>query len=479
MTDLRFDLIVIGAGPGGYGAAVRASQLGMKVAVVEKRSRLGGVCLNEGCIPSKSLLDSSELYSKVRNNLKVHGIIVSSPELDLGTMMRRKEQVVEKLADGIDFLFNRHEIERYQGNAFLRGIDAAGRQLVEVSGNAQAPQDPAGVRHLLMAPKVLLATGSEVIALPGIPFDGQVVVSSREALSFDGVPEHLVIAGGGCIGLELGSIWNRLGSRVTVIETLPRLLPNTDRQVADMVYRSLRKQGIQFKLGTRMTGVRRLGGKAIVQFNSGVENEELDCDRVLVAVGRRPFIDGLGFAELDGRLDEKGRIIIDENYQTSIPGIYAIGDLVPGPMLAHKASIEATTCIERMIGQASVVEYDYIPGVVYSWPEGAWVGASEEQLKENATPYRTGRFNFAASGRARCLDETDGFVKILAHAETDRILGVHICGARASDLIGEAVSVMSFGGTARDISLTCHAHPALSEALREAALAVHYGASHG
>jgi len=486
MSEKQFDLIIVGAGPGGYVAAIRATQLGMKVAVVEKRDTLGGVCLNEGCIPSKALLDSSELFAVARDKFSQHGITIGSPILDLAAMMRRKLDVVKKLTDGIQYLFKKNSIEWIQGTARTKGDDGTGLHSVEVtlSSTESGPSAQQSLlttpeeKLILSAPKVLLATGSDAAALPGIPFDGQVVVSAREALSFDRLPEHLIVAGGGYIGLEMGSVWRRLGANVTVIEMLPQILPTMDKQSADLLYRSLRKQGIQFKLGTRITGIRRLGAKAIVQFNSGDGSEEIDCDRVLVAVGRRPAVTGFGLEELGASLDDKGRVVVDANYQTSIPGIYAIGDLVPGPMLAHKASEEGIVCVERMCGQASVVEYDYIPGVVYTWPEGAGVGSTEEQLKTSGTPYRSGRFNFAALGRARCMDETEGFVKILAHQDTDRVLGVHIIGPRASDLIAEAVAVMSFGGTARDIALTCHAHPTLSEALKEAALDVHKEAIH-
>jgi dihydrolipoamide dehydrogenase len=307
----------------------------------------------------------------------------------------------------------------------------------------------------------------------GIPFDGQSVVSAREALSFDTVPEHLIVVGGGYIGLEIGSVWRRLGTRVTVMEMLPQILPTMDRQVADALYRSLRKQGIDFKLETRITALRRIGAKALVQFSSGSAIEEIDCDKVLVAVGRRPLTTGLGLQELGIQLDERGRVVVDADYCTTVPGIFAIGDLVPGPMLAHKASAEGVVCVERMAGHASSVEYGTIPGVVYTWPEGAIVGLTEEQLTETGTPYNSGRFNFASLGRARCMDETEGFVKVLAHQKTDRVLGVHIVGPRASDLIAEAATVMAFEGTSRDIALMCHAHPTLSEALKEAALAVH------
>jgi dihydrolipoamide dehydrogenase len=486
MPEKQYDLIIIGAGPGGYVAAIRAAQLGMKVVVVEKRDALGGVCLNEGCIPSKALLDSSELFAMARDKFALHGIGIGTPGLDLGVMMRRKLDVVKKLTEGIMYLFKKNEIEWVQGTAHLNGKDGSGLHQVEVtlSSKESVPSAQQSLLTLpaatvtLTAPKVILATGSDAAALPGIPFDTQVVVSAREALSFERLPEHMIVAGGGYIGLEMGSVWRRLGAKVTVIEMLPQILPTMDRLAADTLYRSLRKQGIQFKLATRITGVRRLGSKAIVQFNAGSGSEEIDCDKVLVAVGRRPSTAGFGLEEMGVGLDEKGRVVVDDNYQTSVPGMYAIGDLVPGPMLAHKASEEGIVCVERMKGHASVVEYEYIPGVVYTWPEGAGVGATEEQLKETGIPYRAGRFNFAALGRARCMDETEGFVKMLAHQETDRVLGVHIVGPRASDLIAEAVTVMSFGGTARDIAMTCHAHPTLSEAIKEAALDVHKEAIH-
>lgn len=487
MSETAFDLIVIGAGPGGYVAAIRATQLGMKVVVVEKRAALGGVCLNEGCIPSKALLDSSELFALARDRFSLHGIAIEPPHLDLDAMLLRKDDVVKKLTDGIAYLFKKNKIERLHGSAVLRGVNAAGQHQVEVtpaalppgSGGQQGLLDPAPQSTvILVAPRVILATGSEAAGLPGIPFDGKVVVSAREALSFDQVPEHLVVAGGGFIGLELGSVWRRLGAQVTVMEMLPQILPNMDRQAADTLYRTLRKQGIQFRLGTRITGVRRIGAKAIVQFNSGTGSEEVDCDNVLVAVGRRPLTAGFGLEELAVALDEAGRVVVDDSYQSSVPGIYAVGDLVAGPMLAHKASEEGVACVERIAGMASKVEYEFMPGVVYTWPEAAGVGGTEEQLKAAGIPYRTGRFNFAALGRARCMDETEGFVKILAHLESDRVLGVHIVGPRASDLISEAATVMSFGGTARDIALICHAHPTLPEAIREAALDVHKEAIH-
>ena len=469
--EVVFDLIVIGAGPGGYVAAIRGAQLGMKVAVVEKRSTPGGVCLNEGCIPSKALLDSSELFSLARDKFSLHGITVDAPGLDLAKMMSRKTDVVKKLTDGITFLLKKNGITRFEGVALLKGANGPGNQQVAVA--------MAGETALISASKVILATGSDAAGLPGIPFDGELVVSAREALSFTAVPEHLIVAGGGVIGLELGSVWRRLGARVTVIEMLPNLLPTMDRQVAEQVSRSLRKQGIQFKLGTKITGLVKNGERGTVQFDGGNGTEELVCDKLLVAVGRRPVTGSAGLAALGITLTKSGRVAIDEDYQTSVPGIYAIGDLVDGPMLAHKASEEGVVCVERMSGMKSLVEYDIIPGVVYTWPEAASVGQSEEQLKEGGVAYQSGRFNFAALGRARCMDESEGFVKILADQETDRVLGVHIVGPRASDLIAEAVAVMSFNGTARDIGLTCHGHPTLSEAMREAALDLHKEAIHG
>jgi dihydrolipoamide dehydrogenase len=485
--DVRYDLIVIGAGPGGYVAAIRGAQLGMKVAVIEKRATLGGVCLNEGCIPSKALLDSSELFTLARDRFALHGIITDSPQLDLATMQRRKDDVVKRLTEGVAYLFKKNGITLVSGSAVLKGPDAEGLQEVAVktvwqmplpeSGSQAGGNDDTGI-GLLRGKRILLATGSEAVPLPSVPFDGQVVVSAREALSFETVPEHLIIAGGGYIGLEIGSIWHRLGAQVTIMEMLPRILPNMDQQVADTLYRSLRKQGIQFKLGTRISGVRRIGAKGIVQYNDGSGSEEIDCDRMLVAVGRRPLTTGLDLEGVGITLDEKGRLVVDEDYQTSLAGVYAVGDLIAGPMLAHKASEEGVVCVERMAGQHSMVEYDYIPGVCYTWPEAASVGQSEEQLREAGILYKSGKFNFAALGRARCMDEIEGFVKILAHAETDRVLGVHVIGPRASDLIAEAVAVMCFGGTVRDIILTCHAHPTLPEAIREAALDVHKEAIH-
>jgi len=471
MSEDTFDLVIIGAGPGGYVAAIRAAQLGMRVAVIEKSATLGGVCLNEGCIPSKTLLDSSELFALARDKFANHGIDIEPPRLDLARMMARKDDVVKKLTDGVAFLFKKNKITLFSGVARLAGKVGEDHR-VEVSSSSDGENRP------LEARKLLLATGSEAVELPFLPFDGETVVSAREALSFDAVPEHLLVVGAGYIGLELGSVWRRLGARVTVVETLPKMLPNTDGQVADALMRALKKQGIKFMMETRVTGISVTEGKAVVRVSAMEESEEIICDKVLVAVGRRPLTEGLGLDEAGVRLDPQGRVLVNENYETSVPGMHAIGDLIPGPMLAHRAMEEGAVCVERLAGQASLVEYDYLPGVCYTWPEAASVGKTEEELKEMNIPYATGRFNFMGNGRARCMDETEGFVKILAHAETGRVLGVHIIGPRASDMIAEAVTVMTYGGSAEDIAMTFHAHPTLSEAMKEAALDVEKRAIH-
>ncbi len=471
MSENTYDLVIIGAGPGGYVAAIRAAQLGMRVAVVEKRATLGGVCLNEGCIPSKTLLDSSELFALARDKFAGHGIVIEPPRLDLARMMARKDDVVKKLTDGVAFLFKKNRIALFSGTARLAG-KAGVDQRIEVQSSGD------GENRLLAARKVLLATGGEAVQLPFLPFDGETVVSAREALSFASVPEHLLVVGAGYIGLELGSVWRRLGARVTVVEMLPRMLPNTDGQVADALMRALRKQGVKFMMETRVTGISVTGGQATVRIAATEESEEIVCDKVLVAVGRRPLTEGLGLDEAGVRLDPKGRVLVNENYETSVRGIHAIGDLIPGPMLAHRAMEEGVVCVERLAGQASEVEYGFLPGICYTWPEAAGVGKTEEELKEENIPYAAGRFNFMGNGRARCMEETEGFVKILAHGETGRVLGIHIIGPRASDMIAEGVTVMTYGGSAEDIAMTFHAHPTLAEAMKEAALDVEKRAIH-
>lgn len=470
MSDQQFDLIIIGAGPGGYVAAVRGAQLGMKVAVVEQRETLGGVCLNEGCIPSKALLDSSELFALARDKFSGHGILAEPPRLDLARMMARKADVVKKLTDGVAFLFKKN------GVAWVRGAGKVARRLgyggyeVEVTSGDSVTT--------IEGKRVLLATGSTAASVPGLKFDGRTVVSAKEALSFTTVPQHLLVVGGGYIGLELGSVWRRLGAQVTVVDILPKVLPASDGQIADTLVRSLKKQGITFRLGTRVDGVTAVDGRVKVALVSGDNREEIICDKILVAAGRKPLTAGLGLEEMGVQLDAAGRVMVDAGYQTTAAGIYAIGDLVPGPMLAHKASEEGVVAVERMAGEGAFVDYDYIPGVVYTWPEAASVGKTEEQLKEAGVAYEVGRFNFMGNGRARAMDETEGFVKILAESGTGKVLGVHIIGPRASDLIAEAVAVMAFEGTSQDIALICHGHPTLSEAMKEAALDVMKRAIH-
>lgn len=471
MADKIFDLIIIGGGPGGYVAAIRGAQLGMSVAVVEKRETLGGVCLNEGCIPSKALLDSSELFALARDRFALHGILVDPPRLDLAKMMARKDDVVKKNTDGIAWLFKKNAITLVQGSGRI-GSKKGDAFSVEVT--------PAGHGKLetLLGRRILLATGSRAVELPGLPFDGERIVSAREALSFGTVPEHLLVIGAGYIGLELGSVWLRLGAKVTVVEMLEKPLPTMDGQTADTLVRALKKQGMKFLFGTRVTAAVREGAGLKVSLTGSSGDQEMLCERLLVAVGRRVLVDGLGLETAGIALDSSGRISVDENFQTAAAGIYALGDLTGGPMLAHKASEEGVVFAERLHGEGSKVEYEYLPGICYTWPEAAAVGKTEEQLKSEGTAYSVGRFNFLANGRARCMDESDGFVKILAQKQSGRVLGVHIVGPRASDLIAEAVTAMTFGATAEDIAMTFHAHPTLSEAVREAALDVMKRAIH-
>jgi dihydrolipoamide dehydrogenase len=462
-----YDLVVIGAGPGGYVAAIRAAQLGKKVACVDKRPALGGTCLNIGCIPSKALLDSSELYAQAKKRFAEHGIQAGDVGLDLKKMMGRKEQVVKGLTDGVAFLLKKNRVAVIAGSAKL----GKSRQVV-VKGNDKKTTT-------LEAAAILLATGSESASLPALPFDGTAIVTSTEALQFDKVPAHLVVVGGGYIGLEIGSIWARLGAKVTVLEFLPRILAASDGEIAGALLKTLTKQGLEFHLETKVTSASTQGGRVIVNAQARGENLVFQGDRVLVAVGRRPFTTGLGLEELGVKIDEKtGQLPVDENYQTNVPGVYAIGDLVAGPMLAHKAQEEGVAFAERLAGSKTQVNYEAIPSVVYTWPEVAAVGLTEEQVRDTGKEYRVGRFPFAANGRARCLGEPEGLVKVLADSKADRLLGVHIFGPRASDLIAEAVTAMEFSGSAEDIARICHSHPTLSEALHEAALAVDKRAIH-
>lgn len=465
MSYESFDLIVIGSGPAGYVGAIRAAQLGLNTACVEKDGTLGGTCLNVGCIPSKALLDSSEHFHFALAQMKSHGIEATGIELNLTQMLKRKDQIVRQLTNGIKGLFRKNKIASYQGWGNLAG-QKDGMHLVQVHGAEET--------KTIAAKNILLATGSVPVELPFMPFDGKKVVSSTEALSFDQVPRHLVVVGGGVIGLELGSVWQRLGAKVTVIEFQNRLIPTMDHQLGKEIQKVLTKQGFEFLLSHKCLGAEISGEWALVgveDLNTG-EQSKLECDRVLVATGRRPFSDNLGLDQAGVQLDDRGTVVIDDHFKTNVPGIYAVGDLVRGPMLAHKGEEEGIAAVEIIAGQSGHVNYNAIPGVIYTWPEVAAVGKTEEELKEAKIEYRSGTFPFLANGRAKAMGESDGFVKILADARTDRVLGVHIIGPRAGDLISEAVTAMEYGGSAEDIARTCHAHPTLCEVVKEAALAV-------
>jgi len=462
-----YDVIVIGTGPGGYVAAIRAAQLGMKVAVVEKRATHGGTCLNVGCIPSKALLHVSERYVEAADAFAAMGIKVQ-PSLDLAAMLAFKDEGVKGNVQGVEFLLKRNKIDAFHGVA---KIASPGK--VEIVGNN-------GGKQTLETKAVIIATGSEVAAIPGTAIDEKTIVSSTGALSLPKVPKRLVVIGAGYIGLELGSVWRRLGSEVTVVEMLDRIAPGLDGEMAKQFQRILTRQGIAFKLGTKVLGVETDGSgcKVRIQPASGGPQETLDCDVVLVAVGRVANTEGLGLSELGVRTDNRGRIQVDPLFATSVPGIYAIGDVIAGPMLAHKAEDEGVAVAEILAGQAGHVNYDVIPSVIYTAPEVASVGNSEEKLKEAGIAYKVGKFPFTANGRAKVNRTTEGFVKVLVDAATDRVLGVHILGADASSIIAEAAVLMEFGGSAEDLARICHAHPTLNEAVKEAALAVDGRAIH-
>ncbi len=461
-----YDLCVIGAGPGGYVACVRAAQLGLKVVCVEKELRLGGVCLNIGCIPSKALLDSSEYYHIAKSRLAEHGILIKEIELDLAVMMSRKDQVVRELSDNVRKLLEGNKVEVFYGSARLVEKDK-----VEVTHGGEGTLS--GDRTLIEAKSILLATGSEPVSLPGLPFDGSRIVSSTEALTFASVPEHLAIVGGGYIGLELGSVWGRLGSKITVIEMLPTIASNLDGQIGRALERSLTRQGFTFRLRTKVLAARVEADQVHLAVESDGREEEITCDRLLVAVGRRPLTRGLGLEDVGVRLDlGSGQVWVDEHYRTSVPSILAIGDLIAGPMLAHKASAEGVAAAECLVGLPGEVNYDAIPAVVYTSPEVASVGLTEEQVHARGIEHGVGTYPFTGTGRARCRGETEGLVKVITHARTDRILGVHIFGPRASDMIGEGVLALEFNMTSKDFARAVHGHPTFSEALHEAALAV-------
>lgn len=457
-----FDLIIIGAGPGGYVAAIRAAQLGLKVACIEKEALLGGTCLQVGCIPSKALLESSELLHEAKTKFAAHGIKLPSVELDLAAMLKRKNQVVLNLTKGVEGLLKKNGITRIHSHARL-----AGPGKVEIDGKDG--------KTTLEAPNIIIATGSKPASLPGVEIDRELVVTSTEALSFGEVPGHLVVIGAGYIGLELGSVWLRLGAKVTVVEYLNRILPGMDAEIATEAHKIFERQGFEFRLGKKVIGARKSDNGVIVECEG---DAPIQCDRVLMSVGRIPNTDGLGLETVGVRLDKRGRIEVDSRFATSVPGLYAIGDVIAGPMLAHKAEEEGVACVESIVKGHGHVDYNTIPGVCYTNPEIGSVGLTEEQLKEQGIPYRKGSFPFRANGRAQSLGQLDGRVKILAHEKTDRILGVHILGPRAGELIAEAVAAMAFGASSEDLARTCHAHPTLPEVIKEAALAVDGRALH-
>jgi dihydrolipoamide dehydrogenase len=465
---MAYDLIVIGTGPGGYVCAVRAAQLGLKTAVVEKRATHGGTCLNIGCIPSKALLHASELFEAAGHTFSKMGIGVSAPKLDLKAMMTFKDQGVDSNVKGVDFLLKKNKVDSFHGAG---RIAAPGK--VEVKGAD-------GKTQTLEAKSIVIATGSDVARLKGIEIDEKRVVSSTGALSLPEVPKHLLVVGAGVIGLELGSVWRRLGAQVTVVEFLDGVLPGMDGELRRQAQRALEKQGMTFKLSSKVTGVDSSGKrlKTTIEPAKGGTAETVEADVVLVAIGRVPYTEGLGLQEIGVKLDQRGRVVVDHYYATNVPGIWAIGDVIAGPMLAHKAEDEGVALAEILVGEAGHVNYDAIPNVVYTYPEIATVGKSEEELKAAGINYNVGKFPFTANGRAKVNLTTDGFVKILADAKIDRVLGVHLICADAGNMIAEAVVAMEFGASAEDIARTCHAHPTLPEAVKEAAMAVAKRAIH-
>ncbi|MBV9467753.1 MAG: dihydrolipoyl dehydrogenase [Abitibacteriaceae bacterium] len=461
MKQAKHDLVIIGAGPGGYVAAIRAAQLGLSVGCIEKESRLGGTCLRVGCIPSKALLESSERYIETKEGLDAYGVSVGTVEHNLPVMLKRKDKIVTDLTKGVEFLFKKNKITWYQGQGRL---DGPGKIIVEGGEGTEI-----ATQH------ILIASGSKVARLRGVEFAGDRIGTSTEALSYPEVPQHLIVIGAGYIGLELGSVWRRLGAKVTVLEYLNRILPGMDVEIADEALKIFKKQGLEFRLGSKVLAARVEGEECVVECEGA---EPLRGDRVLVATGRVPNTDGLGLESVGINLDERGRIPVDEHFATSAANVYAIGDVIRGPMLAHKAEEEGVACVEHIVTGYGHVNYDAIPGIAYTHPEIATVGKTEEELKEAGVEYRKGVFPFRANSRARCISDVEGKVKILAHAKTDRVLGVHIIGPRAGDLIAEAAVAIEFGASSEDVAHACHAHPTLAEAVKEAALAVDGRAIH-
>ena len=458
----NFDIVVIGGGPGGYVCAIRAAQLGLKTACVESRGALGGTCLNVGCIPSKSLLNLSENYHKAKKDFNNQGIEISDIKLNINKMMSNKEKSVQVLTKGVEFLFKKNKVTYFKGKGVIFSKD----NVVVYESNKK--------RTSIKAKNIVIATGSSPTSLPGVEIDEKNIVSSTGALSFSEVPKDLIIIGGGYIGLEMGSVWSRLGSKVTVVEYLDFITPGMDREVSNEFQKILTKQGIKFKLNNKVTSVTNINNKVFVDYinNTTAAKERQECDKVLVSVGRKPYTEGLNLSKVGIKKDDKGRIKVNEKLQTSSDNIYAIGDVIKGPMLAHKAEEEGIAVAEIIAGQAGHVNYDVIPGVVYTSPEVATVGKTEEQLKDEKKSYKIGKFPFLANSRAKVNNETDGFVKILADGKTDKVLGVHIIGPHCGDMIAEMALAMEFGASAEDIARTCHAHPTHTEAIKEAALAV-------
>ena len=469
MSD-AYDLIVIGGGPGGYVAAIRAGQLGLKTAIVEKRGALGGTCLNVGCIPSKALLQSSHYYHMAATEFEHHGIIAKGLSLDLKVMMGRKDKVVSDLTQGVEFLMKKNKVDYVIGEGTIK---AAGEVVI-------TPPKKGAKKQTLKTDNILIATGSDVAPLSGVKIDEKQIVSSTGALDLKTVPKTLCVVGAGVIGLELGSVWRRLGAKVTVVEFLDHILPGMDAEISKQMQRTLKKQGIEFKLSTKVTGAKtaKAGVTLTTEPVAGGKKETMKAEIVLAAIGRLPFTNGLGLDKAGVEMDDRGFVKVDEDFQTNVEGIFAIGDVIGGAMLAHKAEDEGVVCVEVMAGQSGHIDYDSIPGIVYTWPEVASVGKTEEQLKDAGVKYNVGKFPFTANSRARCNADTDGFVKILADAATDAVLGCHIIGPEAGDLIQEVVVAMELSGSAEDIARICHGHPGLSEAVKEAALAANGRAFH-
>ncbi|MCR9143283.1 MAG: dihydrolipoyl dehydrogenase [bacterium] len=468
----QHDLVVIGGGPGGYVCAIRAAQLGMSVGIIEKRTTLGGTCVNVGCIPSKALLDSSHKYHDAKEGLDVHGIQVKDVKIDVKKMMERKVNVVKELTDGLNFLMKKNKITVYNGHG---SFVSAKQDDIELKVETDK-----GKSETVKTKKAVIATGSEIIRLPHIQTDGEVIITSDEAIALEKIPEHMVIIGGGVIGLELGSVWKRLGAKVTVVEMLPGILMTMDKQMRDLATRTLTKQGIEFLFETKVTKAEKKGKKASITYEAkDGKSTTIEADKLLVAVGRKPYTDSLNLEAVGVKLNDRGRVQADpHSLETGVAGIYAIGDVIEGPMLAHRAEEEGVKIAEILAGKPGHVNYDAVPWIVYTWPEIAWVGKSEDQLKEEGVQYNTGKYMFKANGRAKAMNEADGMVKFIADKRTDKILGAFIVGPNASEMIAEAAIAVEFGASAEDIGRSFHAHPTLSEIVKEAALDVNKEAIH-